>query len=160
MAKVIITDEQVIASSWNAWLRVLGIGAITGIIFWLLTLLIGRYIVDPLVCGQAVDAARCSESLSISGGIAMILAAVVGVIFMVRASVARPIVIAIASTAVLWSLALWTEGLFWLEALAWSVILYIATFALFGWITRYAQLWVTIVLSLLIVLIIRIALVA
>jgi len=160
MAKVIITDEQMIAGSWNAWLKVLGIGAATGVIFWLLTLLIGRYIVDPLVCGQVVDAARCSESLSISGGIAMILAAVVSVIVMVHASVARPIVIAIASTAVLWSFALWTEGLFWLEALAWSIALYIATFALFGWITRYARLWVTILLSVLIVLIIRVALIA
>jgi hypothetical protein len=160
MAKVIITDEQMIAGSWHAWLKVLGIGAVTGILFWFLTLLIGRYIVDPLVCGQAVDVARCAESLSMSSGIAMILAAVVSVVVMVRASVARPIIVAIASAAVLWGLALWTEGLFWFEALAWFAALYIATFALFGWITRYAKLWVTIILSALIVVIIRFALVA
>jgi hypothetical protein len=159
MARVIITDQQVINTSWREWGRIIVFGATTGLIFWLLTILLQRYVVDPIVCKQALNATLCSNSTPISGNIAAILTAVAAIIFMVRAGIARPVVIAVATAALLWDLAAWTDGLFWLEAVVWSIVLYALTYALFSWITRYATLWVTIVLSLLIVVIIRIALV-
>ncbi|HEY8885881.1 MAG TPA: hypothetical protein VIM31_00045 [Candidatus Microsaccharimonas sp.] len=159
MAQIIITDQQAVAESYAMWVRTVVLGAVTGIIFWLLTIIVARYIVDPLVCGRLFNATLCVDSTPLAGNIAAILAAVVGVISMVRIGAARPIVIAVASAALLWDLGMWTDGLFWLEAVAWSIILYAAVYALFAWITRYASLWVTIALSLVIVLIIRIALV-
>jgi len=159
MAQVIITDQQAVAESYAMWVRTIILGAVTGLIFWLLTIIVARYVIDPLACGRAFNAALCVDSTPLAGNIAAILAAVVGVIAMVRIGAARPIVIAVATAALLWDLGAWTDGLFWLEAVAWSVILYAAVFALFAWITRYANLLITIILSVLIVLIIRIALV-
>ncbi|MDB5160243.1 MAG: rane protein of unknown function [Candidatus Saccharibacteria bacterium] len=159
MAQVIITDQQVISTSWREWGRTIVFGAITGLIFWLLTILLQRYIIDPLVCRQIVNATLCANSTPLAGNIAAILTGAVAVIFMVRAGIARPIILAVATAALLWDLAAWTNGLFWLEAVVWSIVLYALTYALFAWITRYATLWVTVVLSLLIVVIIRIALV-
>ena len=159
MAQVIITDQEALAASWRAWVRAIVIGAIVGVVFWILTLLIERYIIDPLVCSKAVNATLCAGSLPLAGTISTILAGVVGIVLMVRGAVARPIIIAVATAALLWDLAAWTEGLFWLESFAWSVALYALVFALFAWITRHSLLWVTIVLSVLIVVIIRIALV-
>ncbi|HEY8992296.1 MAG TPA: hypothetical protein VIM37_00415 [Candidatus Microsaccharimonas sp.] len=159
MAQVIITDQQAVAESYAMWVRTVVLGAVTGLIFWLLTIIVARYVIDPIVCGRFFNAALCTDSTPLSGNIATILAATVGVISMVRISAARPIIVAIASAALLWDLAAWTDGLFWLEAVAWSVILYALVYALFSWITRYAALWVTILVSLLIVVIIRIALV-
>jgi len=159
MAQVIITDQQAVAESYAMWVRTIILGAVTGLIFWLLTIIVARYVIDPLACGRAFNAALCVDSTPLAGNIAAILAAVVSVIAMVRIGAARPIVIAVATAALLWDLGAWTDGLFWLEAVAWSVILYAAVFALFAWITRYANLLITIILSVLIVLIIRIALV-
>jgi hypothetical protein len=159
MAQVIITDQQAVAESYAMWVRTVVLGAVTGLIFWLLTIIVARYVIDPIVCGRFFNAALCTNSTPLSGNIATILAATVGVISMVRIGAARPIIVAIASASLLWDLAAWTDGLFWLEAVAWSVILYALVYALFSWITRYATLWVTILVSLLIVVIIRIALV-
>jgi hypothetical protein len=159
MAQVIIVDQQAVAESYAMWVRTIILGAVTGLLFWILTVIVARYIVDPIVCGRFFNAALCTDSTPLSGNIATIFAATVGVIAMVRMGAARPIVVAVASAALLWNLSTWTDGLFWLEAVAWSVILYAAVYALFSWITRYATLWVTALVSVLIVLIIRIALV-
>lgn len=159
MAQVVITDQQVIAESATMWVRTIILGAITGLIFWLLMIIIGRYVIDPMACGQSFNAALCMDSAPLSGNIAAILAAVVGLISMVRIGAARPIIIAIASAALLWNLGTWIDGLFWLEAVAWSVVLYAMVYALFAWITRHDNLWATVVISLLIVLVIRIALI-
>jgi len=158
MAQVIIEDQAVINRTWMTWGRTIAIGAGLGLIFWLLTLLIGRYVVEPLTCRTIVDATMCTDATPLAGKIATILVAVIGVITMVRLRIARPIIITVAAAALLWNLASWTLGLFWLEAIVWSVFLYALCFALFAWITRHVTLWVTIVISLLIVLIIRISL--
>lgn len=159
MAQIIITDQQALAESYAVWARTIVLGAVTGIIFWLLTVIVAKYIIDPLACGRAFNAALCVDSKPLAGNIAAILAGVFGVIAMVRIGAARPIVIAVATAALLWDLGTWTDGLFWLEAVVWSIVLYAGVYALFAWITRYANLLVTLILSVLIVLIIRIALV-
>lgn len=159
MAQVIITDQQAVAESYAMWLRTIVLGAVTGLVFWLLTILIAQYIIDPLACGKMFNAAVCTDSAPLAGTIAAIVTAVVGVISLVRISAARPIVIAVAAAALLWNLGAWIDGLFWLEAVVWSIVLYAITYALFAWITRYASLWMTVAISLLIVVIIRIALV-
>ena len=159
MAKVVVTEQQVIAESWVMWVRTIVLGALLGIIFWVTALLIGHYIVEPLTCRQIVNASLCLDATPLAGKIATVLVAVIAVFALIRLNAARPIVLAVATAALLWDLSAWTLGLFWLEAIAWSIILYAVCFALFAWITRYAALWVTIVVSLLIVIAIRIALV-
>ena len=159
MAQVVVTDQQVIAESWAMWVRTVILGAIIGLVFWVVSVLLARYVVEPLVCRQVVDAAMCTSAVPLAGTITAVLVAVAGIVAMVRIGAARPIVVAVATAALLWDLSAWTEGLFWLEAVSWSVILYGLTYALFAWITRYASLLMTIILSILIVLVIRIALV-
>jgi len=159
MAQVVITDQQAVAESWAMWVRTVILGASVGLVFWILTVLIGRYIIEALACGPVLNAALCADPKPLAGNIATILVAVLGVVAMVRIGAARPIIVAVAAAALVWDLAAWTNGLFWLEAIAWSIIIYALAYALFAWITRYAILWATIVISLLIILIIRIALV-
>ena len=159
MAQVVVTDQQVIAESWAMWVRTVVLGAAIGVVFWVIAVLLARYVIEPLVCRQVIDAAMCTNATPIAGMITTVLVAVAGIVAMVRMGIARPIIVAVATAALLWDLSIWTQGLFWLEAIAWSVILYGLAFALFAWITRYASLLVTIILSVLIVLVIRIALV-
>ena len=159
MAQVVVTDQQVIAESWAMWVRTVVLGAAIGVVFWVISVLLARYVIEPLVCRQVIDAAMCTNATPIAGMITTVLVVVAGIVAMVRMGIARPIIVAVATAALLWDLSTWTQGLFWLEAIAWSVILYGLAFALFAWITRYASLLVTVILSVLIVLVIRIALV-
>ena len=158
MAQVYAEQEHTVPT-WVPWARVLLIGAGLGLVFWLLTLLLNRYVIEPLVCRDVTQAALCVNSASISGNIATIFTALVGVFVLLRVGIPRPIIIGVASGALLWSLAGLSLGLFWVESLVWSIVLYAATYLLFTWIARYTNLWVVITISVLIILIIRIALI-
>lgn len=158
MARV-LGDSQTVVRTWQPWLQVIAVGAGVGILQWLLTVLIGNYIVEPLACRDLTDATFCTNATPLAGTISTILVAVAGTIALVRLGVARPIILSVATGALLWDLSGWTEGLLWIEALAWSLWLYVMCYVLFAWIARYTRLWVVIVLSVLIVAIIRIALV-
>ena len=158
MAKV-IADEQIVDRTWSIWGRTVGIGAGLGLVFWLLTLLLGNYVIEPLACRDTANAVLCANSVGLSGNIATILTAVLGLFVMVRWGIFRPIILVVATAALLWDLAAMTNGLFWAEALLWSILLYAGSYGLFAWIARYSRLWAVIAISVLIVLIIRIALV-
>ena len=156
MAKAVV-DNVVVVQPWRTWARTVAIGAGTGLAFWLLTILLNRYIIEPWACRQIVNATFCVGSNAIAGNIAAVLAGVIALVVMIRLRVVLPIVITVMSAALLWDLAAWTAGLVPYEVLLWSVGLYAVSFGLFGWITRYSRLWVIISLSVLIVLIVRIA---
>ena len=159
MAQIITEDYQVVRRSWILWIRTVLIGAVVGLTFWILMTLIGHYVIEPIACRNITSSAVCINANPLAGNIATILVAVIAIVGMVRMRIARPIVIAVASAAVLWDLGTWTQGLYWLEALGWSLLLYEVVFGLFAWITRYATLWVTLLLSFIIVLIVRVGLV-
>lgn len=160
MAKVVVAETTtVIDRTWSIWLRTLAIGAGLGLVFWIMTILLSNYVIEPLACRELTAAGNCSNAVVLGGNIATILTALVGIAVMVRLNVFRPIILAVATAALLWNLAGMTNGLFWAEALLWSIVLYAATYGLFAWISRYPTLWVSLVISILIVVIIRIALV-
>lgn len=159
MAKTIIEDEQLSSYSLRTWGRVILFGAIVGALYWLLAWAIGRFIVEPLTCRQLVDAASCVDATAVAGKIATVVAAAVAIFGMVRFGVVRPIIIAVASAFVLWSLSSYTLGLHGLESFAWSVGLYAITYALFGWIARAAGAVIAVVFAVLVAVIVRIALV-
>ncbi len=158
MAKV-TAEQEYVDRTWSIWLRTVATGAVLGIIFWVITLLLSHYVIDPLACRDTANAAVCTNSVSLSGNIAAILVGFIGIAAMVRMGIYRPIILAAATAVLLWDLSAMTTGLYWLEALAWAVGLYAASYGLFAWIARYSKVWFVITVSVLIVLIIRIALV-
>lgn len=158
MAHVIITDQSVNSRSFKRWAWTAGLGFAAGTVFWLATLLLTHYVVEPLTCTTVTQADNCTNATSLAGNVVTVLLALAAVVVMVRGQLARPIVVAIGSAALLWNLAYWTTGLFWVEALAWSAVLYAFCYGLFAWISRYGLLWVTILLSVLIVIFVRVLL--
>lgn len=158
MAKLVV-EAPIVDRTWSIWLRTLGIGAGLGLVFWILTILISNYVIEPIACRDLANATNCTNATTLGGNIATILTGLLGVVVMVRLAIFRPIILAVASAVVLWNLAGMTDGLFWAEAIGWSIVLYAITYGLFAWIARYPTLWISIVISALIALIIRIALV-
>ena len=135
----VLTDEAqpVTISVSYSWWRIALIGAAMGILYWAITFLVGRLVIDPMFCGSSVNAAACANSVGLSGNVAGILVAVVGLFVLVGLKVLRPLIVAVAAAVVLWGLSGWTNGLAWGEIAFWSALLYSLTYVLFSWISRY-----------------------
>jgi hypothetical protein len=136
----------------------LAIGAVLGLAHFIITIIMSRYVVDPLACGVVGATDQCVSSLAIADGITAILVTVAGLFLGIRYGIVRPIMVAIASGMLLVGLMTWTEGLFWLESLGWAALLYALSYLLFGWINRYAILGYVIVVIIVILAAGRIAL--
>jgi len=137
----VITDEihPAVVNVSYSWWRVALIGAVIGAIYWVLSFLIGHFIIDPMFCRSSVNAAACSNSVELSGNIAGILVATLGLMILVWLKVLRPLVVAVATAIILWGLAGWTAGLVWVEVALWSVLLYSLSYVLFSWMSRYGR---------------------
>jgi hypothetical protein len=158
MAKLVLDEATVMMRPWQAWLRTVLIGLVIGFIYWAITMMLARYVIEPLACRDLVDAARCANAVGLGGNISAVLTALIGVLIMVRLGVIRPVIVAVGTGALLWSLGAWTNGLWWLEAMAWSILLHALSYGLFAWLTRLQRAIPAIGVGILLVVIIQIAL--
>lgn len=111
------------------------VGAVTGAILWLFTLLIRHVIMVPLFCGDPASGA-CVGTVNTASIVATVLTAIAGLMGLVRMSVFRPLLIVTAAAICLWGLGGWLTHTPWYEALAWSIILYGLSYAAFAWLVR------------------------
>jgi hypothetical protein len=99
------------------------------------------------------------DSFGVAGNIATIIVAILGVFALVRTLQPRPIIIAVAAAAVLWGLGQYLNGLAWYEAILWSVVLYAATYILFGLVARIVWFPAAVITAIVTVAVIRILLI-
>lgn len=116
-------------------LQVALLGAGLGVLYWLLTLLVRQIVFVPLFCGDPTNT-MCVGATGSAGVVALILASVVGLLGLVRLAIYRPLLIALAAAVSLWGLSGWTANMFWLEAMASSVVLFALCYAIFTWLVR------------------------
>lgn len=159
MARTVVEDAQLSSYSLRSWVRVLIFGAFMGLVYWLLTLAIGNWVIEPFACRNMSEAVMCVDAVPIAGKIAAVLTAAIAIAGMIRLGVIRPVLVAAGAAAVLWELASYTMGLGWLEATAWTVGLYVLAYALFGWLARASSTVVAVISTVLVAVIICIALV-
>ena len=124
MARVIDSRiESQTVSNYFPLTSIITVGMILGLLFWGLNSLLGHF----------------TSSATISGDIAAIIVAVVGLVVMVIMRLARPIIIVLSGAVTLWGLATWTVGLSLGETIAWEVALYALVYVLFSWISRFSR---------------------
>lgn len=142
MAKIVESNvqSQTFNSAYSVW-RIVVTGAVLGVLYWGLTLLVGMFI----------------DSIAIAGNIATILTATIGLIAMVSMRMTRPLIVTLASAVALWGLAQLTDGLVWSEVIAWNILLYAISYTLFSWIARYARVAPVLIVIMTIVALVRIA---
>ena len=152
MAKVIAddTDPRYVGGPYP-WLYVLITGILIGAFVWGSTLLLERYVIDPLAC-RASTILDCGRSFEIAAGVATVVGAILGIGGLIRVNVYRPLIVAVATLAILWSLPMWVQCLSWPEALAWSAGLYALGYMLFGWLMRYVRLFPVLIVSVILVI--------
>lgn len=150
MAKTVVQTTEVVQYVW--WRAgLLGVGL--GIIFWVLTALLNRYVVSVSVCQGLTT---CSDSVTVAGDIATILVAFIGLLLTMAIHVYRPLIVVVAVAVVTWGLGSWVDGLWWLEALGWSALLYGLAYLLFSWVTQYQRLVSVLVWTIVVVAVARI----
>lgn len=144
--------DNLIELNLNQLIQVAILGAVVGVVAWLLSLFIGQLVLTPVMCGEG--STDCSAT-GVGGAIASILAGLVGLMGLVRLSVYRPLLIVLAAVVSLWGLSNWVNGLAWFEALSWSVLLYGFAYAAFAWLVRPRPFVPVVIILLLVVFLIR-----
>jgi hypothetical protein len=139
-----------------SWWQIAATGLGIGALYFILTSLIGHFVIDALYCGSSLNAANCSNSVSLSGNIATILVGTIGLGIMVSLRVVRPIIVAILAAISLWGLSVWTVGMSWGEVVIVSAILYAIAYLVFAWICRYTETIPVIIVSILVAVMARI----
>lgn len=159
MARVIQNEHSVVVEPWWVKGKVVYIGLGMGVLWWVLTAILRQYVVEPIACRDLSAAATCVNSIGVSGSIAAVLVAVLAAYLLVRNRQPRPIIIAVATAALLWDLGELVRGLEWWEAFLWAVLLYATCYTLFSLVARIHWLAASLTLAAVIVVIIRILLV-
>lgn len=130
------------------------LGVVLGLATWILTLLVRQVVLVPLFCGDPA-AGLCVNATDTAGNIASIVSGIAALLGLVRLSVYRPLLIALAVTISLWGFGSWVAQLLWFESIAWAVLLHTAAYVLFSWLVRPRSFLPAIILVVVAVLIVR-----
>lgn len=110
-------------------------GLVLGILTWGLTLLLERFVLRALFCGDP-SAAACVNITTYAGNIAAVIVAIIGVVALVRLNVFRPLLIVLGGAISLWGMAAWLQDLGRVEQVLWSALLYALLYSLYAWVAR------------------------
>jgi len=158
MAKVIQNEQSIVVEPWWVKGKIVYIGLAMGLSWWVLTTILRQYVVEPIACRDLSTASACVNSIGVSGSIAAVLVAAAGTFLLVRYLQPRPIIISVATAALLWSLGGVMDGLAWYFTLLWALFFYTESYGLFSLVARIKWLWVAIVTALVIVVGVRLLL--
>lgn len=138
--------------------RLLVIGAATGLMGWLLYLAIANYFIVPVFCRSADAFTICNNGGTIAWVSAHVIALVAAVAVMARMAIYRPLLVALAVLASLWSAQAWLGELSWQQGMVWQVALFALAFALYGWLARASNFLYVVLATVLFVLVSRVVL--
>lgn len=149
----------VVPATFGQLAGALAIGIGVGLAAWGLSFFFERYIFQALLC-HGSQAIRCDMGAAYAEGVAHVLAAGVGLFFLVRLRVFRPLLVALAAMACLWGIVGLTVEMP-TYAIGLSVAgLYGAAYLTFAWVARLRMFWLVVVLLVAMVVGVRYVLVA
>lgn len=154
MAKAVVetTDRRIYGTF--GWAQVGLIGGILGAVWYGLSLLIGNYIVDPLICrGDALEA--CAQSGALAVNIAGVVVAIIGATLLIRMHIHRAMGVALAGLIAFWNLQILTEGLPWFESLAWFILINALGYLLFTNLFRIRRIYIAVIMVAIAILLVR-----
>jgi len=132
-------------------LRVLVVGFLSGVAFWLFSVLLERYIFGPVLCGGG----QCGSSGMASSVTSAVLVGVGSLVGLVKAQTYRPLLVIVASFAALWGLGAQMGASTPYSVALVTGVLYSFSYALFAWVLRLRLFWIAIALVVLLVVAVR-----
>lgn len=132
------------------------LGAVIGLLVWGLALTIDRYVLTPTLC-QGSQLLQCSNTAQYAESAASIIGAGVGLFFLVRLQVYRPLLVVVAVITSLWGVISQVALLPWYGIGLSVVALYALAHGLYAWLARFRNFWMVVVLYVALVAAVRVA---
>lgn len=164
MAKTNVVVEQpqpsaVMIMPWRELGGMLVIGALVGLITYVLYLMFDKYVFTPTLCGDAAaNIGRCENKMMLSSGFATIIAALGALFALVRRRTYRPLLIILGVSVGLWGVVATVAGLHWFAAMLLMALMFALGYAAFAWLSLLRNFVISLVLVIALVVVLRILL--
>jgi len=135
------------------------IGAIVGLVAFALALILERYVFTPIGCVAESSIVRCEDVTAISHNVALLLALGVGLTLLVRVVAFRPLLVVLASVVALWGIGARLSTISWPAELGLTVLIFGLMFVLFAWLAMPRRFWVSGLLIVATLVMLRVALI-
>lgn len=156
MAEIIEKDNNLVRSPGRRLLKLFALGIGIGLLFWVAYSSTNSVLITPLACGgQFFNADVCINAPMIAGNVGVIFVGILTVALLIRLKEIRPLIIALASSFVLWPIGGWISGLFWYESLFICVLAFLFTYTLFWLISNLKSFAFVVILSILVVVAVK-----
>jgi hypothetical protein len=157
-------DSNVLISpEWIDLIRVGILGLAVGVLIPALGWLLQKFLIAPIFCKEAATLAVCTPGDLTTYYIATVVLSVVSVALMANWQVFRPLLVAVAAASALWGFQRYvgdTVSHAGVEYYISSAVLYAVAFLLFYWILRLKSFALSVILTVVAVILIRLALLA
>lgn len=143
MAKVVEAKDPQIAwatMSWRSLASIGLIGVLIGFVTYALYLVLLNYVFEPIMCRDSVALVRCGSKEGFSSAVAIVLASMVGLVFLVRERVYRPLLVILSVALAMWGVFMLVLGMNWLAATLVVVAAFALSYMLFSWLVQPASL--------------------
>lgn len=161
MAKVVeAVDPQAAwaTMSWRSLISIGLIGVLIGVVTYALNLVLLHLVFEPIMCRDSLALVRCDSKESLSAGVAIVLASMVGLVFLVRERVYRPLLVILAVALSMWGIFVAVAGLPWLLATVVVALAFALCYMLFAWLVQPNSLAISLILATLAVVAVRLVL--
>lgn len=136
-------------------IKVAAVGVGAGAAIALLGELISTYFIDPVFCRSADSFAICVEGGMIAFYSATVIVTIITVAILATIGVFRPLLIAVAAAAALWGVKAQLGDPGWLEYGAWMAAIFGFAYVLFYWLLRARSFALSLVLTVIAVVVVR-----
>lgn len=154
MAEVVVDSRDVVAPL-RTRRNFIAVAAVSGVAWWAFASILTRYVIEPIACRSSATLAACGDASSIAGVIAVLIVAAGSLYALVLLRQPRPLIIVAGASVILWGLGLYLTGLTWYESLLWSIVLYCLSYALMAMIARVRGVWMSLIVAVLGVVLVR-----
>jgi hypothetical protein len=138
--------------------RIFLYGLIVATVTALLYIVLQKFVFEPILCRESAALARCANSDDFASGVAIVFGSMVGLVFLVRERVYRPMLALIGVAISLWTIFSLVAVLPAVLAAAVIVMLFGLAYVLFSWLVQPTSLLISIASVVGVVALIRIAL--
>ena len=131
-------------------LQVVAVGAVVGLTVWALTLFLERYVFEAILC-HGNETSSCGYGMRYAEAAATVIGAGIGLYFIARAQIYRPLLIVLAAAASLWGIINLVRLLPWYGVGLSVVLLYAFAYGAYSWLARIRVFWLVMIMFLVLV---------
>lgn len=132
-------------------------GAGVGVIAAAVAMLMYRFVFAAVLCRTAAGA-DCTQAPVYAIVVAIVVGAIVGTVVLARLRVFRPLLVVLTTAIALWTVHVWALSIAWYWGLLVTAVLYGLSYGLFAWVARIRSFILSLVVTIVLVVGLRLLL--